>query len=47
MFPLYGHGIGRFWEEPHYVEGTTDETTTFHDGQTVTTEMFLCRPRTW
>jgi Xaa-Pro dipeptidase len=44
MFPLYGHGIGLFWEEPYYVEGMNDEAETFHEGQTITTETFLYRP---
>ncbi|HEX2088823.1 MAG TPA: M24 family metallopeptidase [Actinomycetota bacterium] len=44
MFPLYGHGIGLYWEEPYFTEGWKNEVTAFHEGQTVTAETFLYRP---
>ncbi|HEX2088822.1 MAG TPA: M24 family metallopeptidase [Actinomycetota bacterium] len=50
MFPLYGHGVGMFWERPTLGEGMLGEPGTeeryayFHSGQTCTIEVFLSWP---
>ena len=33
-----------FWEDPYYVEGIGHGDETFHEGQTLSTEIFLYRP---
>jgi Xaa-Pro aminopeptidase len=44
MWPIYGHGVGLFWEDPWLHEDNTKDTTTFHEGQTASTEVFLHWP---
>jgi Xaa-Pro dipeptidase len=50
MFPLFGHGVGMFWERPTLGRGMIGEPGTesryerFHDGQTCTIEVFLNWP---
>jgi Xaa-Pro aminopeptidase len=50
MFPLYGHGVGLFWERPVLGEGmfgeagTEDRYAVFHEGQTFTVEVFMSWP---
>jgi Xaa-Pro dipeptidase len=44
MWPIYGHGVGLFWEDPWLLIDSTDETTEFHAGQTYSTEVFLHWP---
>jgi Xaa-Pro aminopeptidase len=41
MWPIYGHGVGLFWEDPWLLADTTDEEAVFHAGQTYSTEVFL------
>lgn len=41
MWPIYGHGVGLFWEEPWLHEDATGDATVFHEGQTASTEVFL------
>jgi Xaa-Pro aminopeptidase len=40
MFPIYGHGVGLFWEPPRLVSGA-DQPERFHEGQTLGIEVFL------
>jgi Xaa-Pro dipeptidase len=40
MFPIYGHGVGLFWESPRLVSGA-DQQERFHEGQTLGIEVFL------
>lgn len=42
MWPIYGHGVGLFWEDPWLHEDNTADATVFHEGQTASTEVFLC-----
>jgi Xaa-Pro dipeptidase len=44
MWPIYGHGVGLFWEDPWLLADSTDETSVFHEGQTYSTEVFLYWP---
>jgi Xaa-Pro aminopeptidase len=44
MWPIFGHGVGLFWEDPWYIEGMADEEVVFHEGQTASTEVFLHWP---
>jgi Xaa-Pro dipeptidase len=44
MWPIYGHGVGLFWEDPWLLADSTDETSEFHAGQTYSTEVFLHWP---
>jgi Xaa-Pro dipeptidase len=43
MFPIYGHGVGLFWESPRLISGA-DQRDRFHEGQTLGIEVFLSRP---
>jgi Xaa-Pro dipeptidase len=40
MFPIYGHGVGLFWESPRLISGA-DQPEVFHEGQTLGIEVFL------
>jgi Xaa-Pro aminopeptidase len=44
MWPIYGHGVGLFWEDPWLISTLEDESLTFHEGQTYSTEVFLHWP---
>jgi Xaa-Pro dipeptidase len=44
MWPIYGHGVGLFWEDPWLHEDNTADMTVFHEGQTASTEVFLHWP---
>jgi Xaa-Pro dipeptidase len=44
MWPIYGHGVGLFWEDPWLHEDNTEDSTVFHEGQTASTEVFLHWP---
>lgn len=44
MWPIYGHGVGLFWEDPWLIDTLDDESLTFHEGQTFSTEVFLHWP---
>ena len=41
MWPIYGHGVGLFWEDPWLMAGTNGTDAVFHAGQTYSTEVFL------
>ena len=41
MWPIYGHGVGLFWEDPWLMAGGEDDGAVFHHGQTYSTEVFL------
>ncbi len=41
MWPIYGHGVGLFWEDPWLHEDATEDPTTFFEGQTASAEVFL------
>ena len=44
MWPIYGHGVGLFWEDPWLTAAAanpTGEDPVFHEGQTYSTETFL------
>jgi Xaa-Pro dipeptidase len=43
MWPIYGHGVGLFWEDP-WLMATGADDATFHAGQTYSTEVFLHWP---
>jgi Xaa-Pro dipeptidase len=43
MFPIYGHGVGLFWESPRLISGA-DQQDRFHEGQTLGVEVFLSWP---
>jgi Xaa-Pro aminopeptidase len=44
MWPIYGHGVGLFWEDPWLVYGMKDDSKEYHVGQTCSTEVFLHWP---
>jgi Xaa-Pro aminopeptidase len=44
MWPIYGHGVGLFWEDPWLLHDLDDDTLVFHEGQTFSTEVFLHWP---
>jgi Xaa-Pro aminopeptidase len=44
MWPIYGHGVGLFWEDPWLIQSLEDDSLTFHEGQTYSTEVFLHWP---
>jgi Xaa-Pro dipeptidase len=44
MWPIYGHGVGLFWEDPWLLHDLEDESLVFHEGQTFSTEVFLHWP---
>lgn len=49
MWPIYGHGVGLFWEDPWLTASRADEPLgedepVFHEGQTYSTEHFLHWP---
>jgi Xaa-Pro aminopeptidase len=44
MWPIYGHGVGLFWEDPWLIQSLDDESLVFHEGQTYSTEVFLHWP---
>lgn len=41
MWPIYGHGVGLFWEDPWLMAGDVETDAVFHAGQTYSTEVFL------
>jgi len=44
MWPIYGHGVGLFWEDPWLMasaEAPDGDGAVFHEGQTYSTEVFL------
>lgn len=42
MWPIYGHGVGLFWEDPWLMAGDNGTNgAVFHAGQTYSTEVFL------
>ena len=41
MWPIYGHGVGMYWEEPWYMHGDTGNQTVFRAGDVVSTEVFI------
>jgi Xaa-Pro aminopeptidase len=43
MWPIYGHGVGLFWEDPWLMASDGDKAAVFHSGQTYSTEVFLHR----
>jgi Xaa-Pro dipeptidase len=43
MFPIYGHGVGLFWEKPRMVSGA-DQQERFLEGHTLGIEVFLSWP---
>ena len=44
MWPIYGHGVGLFWEDPWLMAGEQTDGAVFHTGQTYSTEVFLHWP---
>jgi Xaa-Pro aminopeptidase len=44
MWPIYGHGVGLFWEDPWLISTLDDESQVFHEGQTYSAEVFLHWP---